>query len=126
MVSCERTFAVEVHEHDIETAFLNGEIEEEIYMEQPDGHEVRNDDGSIKVGPNGRPLVCRLISAIYGTKQAGRQWYHAFKKPIMEYDERCMQECDVDPCLFSYRKGEAFMFVAINVDNLFIMSTHHR
>ena len=42
MLALATTLGIEVHEHDIETAFLNGEIEEEIYMEQPDGHEVRN------------------------------------------------------------------------------------
>lgn len=48
---------------DIETAFLNGEVEEEIYVRQPKGYE-RGDTTK----------VCRLVKALYGHKQAARAW----------------------------------------------------
>lgn len=53
---------MKVHQMDVTTAFLQGDLEEEIYMEQPEGF----NDGS--------RLVCRLNKALYGLKQAGRQW----------------------------------------------------
>ena len=50
---------------DVKTTFLNGEIEEEVYVEQPDGFIVNGKES----------YVCRLKKALYGLKQAPRAWY---------------------------------------------------
>jgi hypothetical protein len=54
-----------IHQMDVKTTFLNGVIEEEVYIEQPQGFEV---DGR-------KSHVCRLKKALYGLKQAPRAWY---------------------------------------------------
>ena len=54
-----------VHQMDVKTAFLNGDIEEEIYMTQPEGYEDKS-------FPN---AVCYLKKSLYGLKQAPRNWY---------------------------------------------------
>jgi len=59
-----------VHQMDVKTAFLNGELEEEIYMEQPDGFIAQGQEGK----------VCRLIKSLYGLKQAPKQWHEKFDK----------------------------------------------
>ena len=56
-------FDMELHQMDVKTVFLNGDLNEEVYMTQPEGF-VANDSGK---------LVCRLKKSIYGLKQASRQ-----------------------------------------------------
>ena len=57
-------FDLELHHMDIKTAFLNGDLDEDVYMEQPTGFaEVGKED-----------LVCKLNKSIHGLKQALRRW----------------------------------------------------
>jgi hypothetical protein len=58
-----------VRQIDIKTAFLHGDLEEEVYMEQPQGFEKPNNDGP--------KLVCLLEKGLYGLKQANRIWGQA-------------------------------------------------
>ena len=51
---------LKIHQMDVKTTFLNGELEEEIYMEQPEGFIV----------PGKEKKVCRLVKSLYGLKQA--------------------------------------------------------
>ena len=55
---------LEVHQMDVKTAYLNGDLEHEIYMEQPDGY----------VDKHQKDLVCRLRKSLYGLKQSARCW----------------------------------------------------
>ena len=74
---------------DVETAFLHGELEEEIYMRIPEGY-VRGDEH-----PNYPAL--KLKRAIYGLVQAARQWWKKFNQQIINLG---FQGNNVDPCLF--------------------------
>ena len=58
-------YALELHQMDVKIAFLNGDIEETIYMVQPENFESKKS----------KHLVCKLKKSIYGLKQASHQWY---------------------------------------------------
>ncbi len=59
------TMDLEIHQMDVKTAFLNGELEEDIYMDQPQGF----------VHDGKEHLVCKLKKSLYGLKQSPRAWY---------------------------------------------------
>jgi len=69
-LSCENNW--EVQGMDIKTAFLNGELEEVVYMEVPEGVTIPRSEES-----NGhqQPIVCRLLKSIYGLRQSLNAWY---------------------------------------------------
>lgn len=96
---------------DIKTAFLNGVIEEEIYMKQPKGYAKYDGD---------EPLLCKLLRAIYGLKQSGRVWEHRLVKKLLEM---AFIRCDIDPCLFTKTDTGEQIILAIFVDDIIIAST---
>ena len=62
-----------VHQMDVKTAFLNGDLKEEVYMEQPEGF----------ILPGNEEKVCKLVKFLYGLKQALKQWHEKFDKAIL-------------------------------------------
>nr|GFD28052.1 hypothetical protein [Tanacetum cinerariifolium] len=65
----------EIWQMDVKTAFLNGYLNEEVYMEQPEGF----------VNPKYPNWVCKLKRSIYGLKQASRQWNKRFDNEIKKF-----------------------------------------
>ena len=100
---------------DVNTAFLNADVEEEIYMRQLEGFEVR--------GPNGEELVCKLKKSIYGLKQASRNWYHTIDHWMKQYG---FQASEADPCVYVKREDQEVIVVIIFVDDLIITGSCER
>eukprot|EP00253_Pinus_taeda_P032349 PITA_32349 len=74
----------EIHQMDVKTAFLNGVIEEEIYIEQPEDFETHEKNS----------LVCRLKKALYGLKQVPRAWYGQIDGYLQKMgSSRLIEEC---------------------------------
>ena len=71
---------------DVKTTFLNGEIEEEVYIEQPNGFVIHEQ----------KSHVCRLKKAMYGLKQAPRAWYEKIDGFLMSLG---FNKSVVDPSL---------------------------
>jgi hypothetical protein len=96
---------------DVKTAFLYGEISEEIYLNQPEGF----------VTPGKEREVCKLNKCIYGLKQASRVWNQHFNKFLQDFG---LNPSASDPCVYSYQQGEEFTIVAIWVDDGLVCSNN--
>jgi hypothetical protein len=106
----------EVHQMDVKTAFLQGDLEDEIYMKQPDGFidEERPD------------YVCKLNKSIHGLKQAARCWNVAIDTFLLSNGYR---KCGADPCVYmkSVKQEDGkidFVIIALYVDDILFFSNN--
>ena len=83
---------MELQQIDVKTAFLNGELEEEVQMKQLEGFSSSDGDH----------LVCKLKKSIYGLKQAFCQWYLKFHDVISSFG---FEENVMDQCILVCRQG---------------------
>lgn len=100
---------MKLFQFDVKTAFLYGELVEDVYMKQPVGY----DDGSGK--------VCKLVKALYGLKQASRCWNTKFTSFIKRFD---FTVCEAEPCVFTRKQNSELIILAIYVDDGLIASTN--
>ena len=100
---------MEIHQVDIKTAFLNGELEEEVYVTQPPGFD------------NGNPnIVCRLRKALYGLKQAPRAWHKTLNEKLLSMGyEVCKSDAGV--YIKRHEDGE-LSYMLVYVDDLLIVA----
>eukprot|EP01018_Ginkgo_biloba_P024033 Gb_18988 [translate_table: standard] len=99
-----------IHQMDVKTAFLNGLIQEEVYIEQPQGFEVHGRDSH----------VCRLTKALYGLKQAPRAWYSRIDTYLQWMG---FKKSEANPNLYYIMVGEDPLILMLYVDDLFIIGT---
>lgn len=102
---------MKVKQFDVKTAFLYGELEEDVYMQQPIGF----DDKS------GR--VCKLQKSLYGLKQASRFWNIKFESFIKEFG---FVVSESDPCVFISDNGQDIAILAIYVDDGLIIGNNEK
>ena len=100
---------MEVTQMDVKTAFLHGDLQEEIYMEQPPGYN--------QTGSTGKVLVCRLHKSLYGLKQAPRCWNAKIDAYLKSLG---FTQSDFDVGVYYRRVAEGVMIIALYVDDLFI------
>ena len=101
---------MEIHQMDVKTAFLNGELDEEIYMEQPEGFVVQGQENK----------VCKLVKSLYGLKQAPKQWHEKFDHTMLSHGFK-INECD--KCVYIKTYANSCVFVCLYVDDMLIMGT---
>ncbi|GJX07177.1 retrovirus-related pol polyprotein from transposon TNT 1-94 [Tanacetum coccineum] len=94
-----------IYQMDVKTAFLNGNLREEVYVSQPDGF----------VDPDKPNYVYKLKKALYGLKQAPRTWYDMLSSFLISND---FSKGSVDPTLFIRREGKELLLVQIYVDDI--------
>ena len=96
---------------DVVTAFLNSQLEKEIYMEQPDGY--------IESGIEN--LVCNFNKSLYGLKQSPRCWNTVFKEYMETIHFKPSTTVPCVSCVY-VQGGEDMTIVAVYVDNLIIIT----
>jgi hypothetical protein len=98
---------LELHQMDMKTAFLNGELDEEIFMDQPIGFVVKGQERK----------VCRLNRSLYELKQSSRQWYKQFHQEVISNGFLMIEE---DHCVYVKRSEGSFIILSLYVDDILL------
>jgi hypothetical protein len=104
-------FDWELRQLDVSNAFLHGILDEEVYMEQPQGF----------VDPACIDFFCRLHKSIYGLKQAPRAWFTWLTHALLDIGFIGSQ---LDYSLFSYHRDRIHIFLLVYVDDIIITGNH--
>ncbi|GJV17704.1 putative RNA-directed DNA polymerase [Tanacetum coccineum] len=104
-------FDLELHQMDVKTEFLNGDLHEDVYMAQPQGFKSKGQEH----------LVCKLKKSIYGLKQASRQWYLKFDEVMKKHN---FIKNQVDQCVYLKMSGSNFIILVLYVDDILLASNN--
>eukprot|EP00253_Pinus_taeda_P021556 PITA_21556 len=94
-----------VYQMDAKSAFLNGVLMEEVYIEQPLGYEKKGEEYK----------VCKLKKALYGLKQAPRAWYSRIDSYLLENE---FDKCEGEPTVYIKEKDGKILIVVLYVDDV--------
>jgi transposase InsO family protein len=100
----------EIHQMDVKTAYLNGDLDVELYMTQPEGFVVAGQE----------ELVCKLRKSLYGLKQAGRAWFEKINTALIKMD---FTPLDSDHCVYVRHRGDEVMYIVLYVDDLLLIGS---
>ena len=100
-----------LHQMDVKTAYLNAPIDCQIYVKQPEGYEVSDNNNSREA------LVCKLNKSLYGLEQSGRNWNNLLHKFFITNG---FIQSPVDPCVYSRKSNLDFVITLIWVDDIAI------
>eukprot|EP00253_Pinus_taeda_P014668 PITA_14668 len=106
VLSFASSFKWEVHQMDVKSAFLHGDLHEEIYMEQPTGFIQTNSS-----------LVCQLKKSPYGFKQAPQAWYAKMDSFLLETG---FSRCHSNTTIYTKKVGKSLIILVLYVDDLIL------
>ena len=105
-------YDLELEQMDVKTAFLHGELEETIYMQQPEGFVKDN------------TKVCLLKKSLYGLKQSPRQWYRRFDEFLVKVG---FVRSNYDSCVYMMRRNEkVILYLLLYVDDILMASSNRQ
>jgi hypothetical protein len=107
--ACHKKF--KVYQMDVKSSFLNGDLEEEVYMEQPEGFSLTDN----------LDYVCKLKKALYGLKQAPQAWYYRLDKFLQD---KGFKKGIVDSNLYIKYEGDDLLVVLVYVDDIIFGCTN--
>jgi hypothetical protein len=104
---------IKVYQMDVKSSFLNGELEEEVYIEQPEGFQLSEN----------ADYVCKLKKALYGLKQAPRAWYSRLDKYLQQAGFR---KGSADNNLYIKVTQDSILLIEVYVDDIIFGSNDDR
>ena len=108
LLSIAAHYDYEIWKMDVKNAFLNGNLEEKIYMMQSKGFIAKNQEH----------MVCKLKRSIYGLKRASRSWNIRFDQAIKSFGfEKNLDE----PCVYKRHQDKVVMFLVLYVDDILLI-----
>ena len=110
LISLTSIYNLVIHQMDVKTAFLNGELEEEVHMEQPEGFVMKGQEHK----------VCKLVKSLYGLKQAPKQWHEKFDKIVLANGYKINES---DKCIYSKFENGKGVIICLYVDDMLIFGT---
>eukprot|EP00253_Pinus_taeda_P002960 PITA_02960 len=108
LLSIVAAFDFEVQQMDVKTTFLHGDLEEEIYMKQPEGFAMKGM----------KELVCKLKKSLYGLKQSPRMWYQKFDTFIRGIG---FTRSKADHCVYFELIGDRVIYMVLYVDDMLLV-----
>nr|GEW87080.1 zinc finger, CCHC-type [Tanacetum cinerariifolium] len=100
-----------IHHMDVKTAFLNGKLDEEVYMNQPQGF----------IMPGNENKVCKMIKSLYGLKHAHKQWHQKFDEVVLSNGFLLNQS---EKCVYSkFDKTDKGVIICLYIDDMLIFGT---
>eukprot|EP00253_Pinus_taeda_P018259 PITA_18259 len=109
VLSLAASFKWEVHQMDVKSSFLRGDLHEEIYMEQPLGFIQTNSN-----------LVCLLKKSLYDPKQAPRAWYAKMDNFLLDTG---FSRCHSDNIVYTKKVGKSLIILVLYVDDIILTSS---
>ncbi|KAL0381033.1 UNVERIFIED_CONTAM: Retrovirus-related Pol polyprotein from transposon TNT 1-94 [Sesamum angustifolium] len=110
LIALASVYNLSIHQMDVKTAFLYGELEEEIYMDQPEGFVAHGNERK----------VCKLVKSLYGLKQAPKQWHEKFDQTILAF---CFTVNENDKCIYCKVKGDRIIILCLYVDDILLIGS---
>src|SRR5262249_14113313 len=111
------TYDLEIKQMDVKTAFLNSDIDTELYVEQSKGYKRKDNESD-------KELVCKLKKELYGIKQAACLWNRRINKYFQDND---FKKCEADPCIYTgYYDNRGIVLIGIWVDDIIIVGTRKK
>ncbi|MCO5554105.1 hypothetical protein L7F22_007631 [Adiantum nelumboides] len=89
-----------LHQMDVKTAFLHGDMHEKVYMQQPEGYVEKSKE----------KLVCCLRKSLYGLKQAPKEWYKKFHQLMLSQGYK---RSETDHCMYTQQAKDGSLLILI-------------
>jgi hypothetical protein len=102
-------YDLELHQMDVKTIFLNGDLLENVYMAQPNGFAMKEKEY----------MRCHLKKSIYGLKKASSKWCIKFDETIRNFG---FKENEEDNYIYAKFRNEKFIFLILYMDNILLAS----